>query len=563
MSDQPDKQENSVSEENVQSQQADQADTVTAGEGVSEGETSEDSLRGILDDSDDFDEIDLFDEGLLDDLDASPETGESSGTPDAASEDTVSDKTARDKTEEPAPGDEGSNAGYAVEAPAGSTSGIEPETTTDSGAGPVSDPVPEPDINQQPATKPASDSEPDIGLEEVTGDVTETAADQSAGPDAADIHETAQEEPEDFSKAEEILGELKAEEAASPASQVDAAESEEPASESEPAPEPEGADISLEVEEKTEGTDSATEQEAGDKPQSAEDTDAFGDDLGISLSDDELWDDSDDDDIPLFDDEPEEPVPYGPGAAKPEEKEASTEAPAAETEAQPSQGETEAAVAPQGETVVSEEGAEPSADTGEENEDADVVVVSFPVPAWVPWFVSGLASAVLVAGIFVLWGMLSSAPSDAVTVSKIDASSREVSQRMAAPPKGDDAQGLNRSQASAVTAVQDVPHDAKQATVETFNLAPFIIPVMRQGELVFFKLTVELVVPDMKTKQELKKREAWVRDAIYTELKGIEVGPGTKGEFLLNYRRPLKKRIEKELAPLEIKDVRLMGYVLK
>jgi flagellar basal body-associated protein FliL len=98
---------------------------------------------------------------------------------------------------------------------------------------------------------------------------------------------------------------------------------------------------------------------------------------------------------------------------------------------------------------------------------------------------------------------------------------------------------------------------------ETFNLAPFIIPVMRQGELVFFKLTVELIVPDMNTKQQLKKREAWVRDAIYTELKGIEVGPGTKGEFLLNYRRPLKQRIEKELAPLEIRDVRLMGYVLK
>ncbi len=559
MSDQPEKRENSASEENVQSQQADQADSVTAGEGLSEGETSEDSLGGILDDSDDFDEIDLFDEGLLGDLDASPETGESSGAPDAASED-----TSTHKNEQAASDDAGSNDESTVDAPAESASETEPEIAPDSQSEPASDSVPEPDINQQPATEPASDSEPDIDLEDVPGDVTETAADQSPGPDAADIPETAQEEPEDFSKAEEILGELKAEEAASPASQVDAAESaEEPAPESEPAPEPEGADISLEVEEKTEGTDSATEQGVGDKPQGAEDTDAFGDDLGISLSDDELWDDSDDDDIPLFDDEPEEPVPYGPGAAKPEEKEASTEAPAAETEAQPSLGETEGAVAPQGETVVSEEGTEPSADTGEENEDADVVVVSFPVPAWVPWFVSGLASAVLVAGIFVLWGMLSSAPSDAVTVSKIDASSREVSQRMAAPHKGDDAQGLNRSQASAVTAVQDVPHDSKQATVETFNLAPFIIPVMRQGELVFFKLTVELVVPDMKTKQELKKREAWVRDAIYTELKGIEVGPGTKGEFLLNYRRPLKKRIEKELAPLEIKDVRLMGYVLK
>ncbi len=557
MSDQPEKQEKSVSEENVQSQQADQADAVTAGEGLSEGETSEDSLGGILDDSDDFDEIDLFDEGLLDDLDASPETGEGSDVSDAASEDTSSDKK-----EQAASDEAGSNDESTVDAPAESASEKEPETAPDSQLEPASDSVPEPDINQHPATEPAPESEPDIDLEDVPGEATETAADQSAGPDAADIHETAQEEPEDFSKAEEILGELKAEEAASPASQVDAAESEESAPESEPAPEPEGADISLEVEEKTEGTDSATEQEAGDKPQGAEDTDAFGDDLGISLSDDELWDDSDDDDIPLFDDEPEEPVPYGPGAAKPEEKEVSTEAPAAETEAQPAQGETEAA-APQGETVVSEEGAEPSADTGEENEDADVVVVSFPVPAWVPWFVSGLASAVLVAGIFVLWGMLSSAPSDAVTVSKIDASSREVSQRMAASSKGDDAQGLNRSQASAVTAVQDVPHDAKQATVETFNLAPFIIPVMRQGELVFFKLTVELVVPDMKTKQELKKREAWVRDAIYTELKGIEVGPGTKGEFLLNYRRPLKKRIEKELAPLEIKDVRLMGYVLK
>lgn len=54
-----------------------------------------------------------------------------------------------------------------------------------------------------------------------------------------------------------------------------------------------------------------------------------------------------------------------------------------------------------------------------------------------------------------------------------------------------------------------------------------------------------------------------MRDIIYTQLKGIDVNPGEKGNILLKYRRPLLKKLNKRLSPLEIQDIRIMGFLLK
>ncbi len=98
---------------------------------------------------------------------------------------------------------------------------------------------------------------------------------------------------------------------------------------------------------------------------------------------------------------------------------------------------------------------------------------------------------------------------------------------------------------------------------QSVDLAPFIIPGRSGGELVFFKLQVEIVVPDAITKQALLRRQAWVRDIIYQELKGLDISNGIKGNVLQKYKRPLIIKLNKELSPIKIEDVRLMGYILR
>ncbi len=613
-----------------------------------------DVLNDILDDSDEFDEIDLFDEGLLDDIDVSlddastVEADAETSAPDAGGEeqatensdvlpdeDSTQDTYSQDLKEDDETSDEDSDVGESAEI-ADEDAGSE-SAGTQAEADEISDDVPEPsldNVESQPDEAVSAD-QAGPGAEVVGQAESEAVAEASveaseespeakepSGPsEDEEVTSSAQdssisdneEQPDEFSEAKEILAgieDVKQEELeqnelsdsfqpeSDPGTESDNEDvpeqsvSDEPKSAvSEPSEDsdippdiPDDTEISLEVEEKASDAsvkpeDSSSQEEGGEPATSeatedtaaaeASDTDAFGDDLGISLSDDELWDDSADDDIPLFDDEPEDPVPYGPGAQAPV-KESVQEGKGGEGEQKPSDEKLDdtssAIVEDSGETspVVADD----AAGTGKEPASDDVIVVSPSFPDWVPYFISGVATMLLFGGIFVLWGMISSAPNAAepAAVKTVDMVSQEAGKTPESPIGQNNRlvkEKIASNNAKYATPVQDIEPLTGGQSLQTFNLAPFIIPVMRQGELVFFKLTVELVVPDMKTKQELKKREAWVRDAIYTELKGIEVGPGTKGEFLLNYRRPLKKRIEKELAPLEIRDVRLMGYVLK
>ncbi len=289
-------------------------------------------------------------------------------------------------------------------------------------------------------------------------------------------------------------------------------------------------------------------------PEAAGASTGFDDDIGISLDDDELWDDSEDD-IPLLDEE----LPGHEDSSRAVGDDASEE-PAGKAGAETAAEAESPAESP---SDFSEEPRKEAEQAPAPDQEA-LIVIGGKGPWWLPWLLTALSSCVLFAGIFVLWGMLTGAPDTAATRQPAMPGS---SAKPPGPSSGSGSYQIDRvplAVPSEVTsAKRDVRPSAAKPSLESMTLAPFIIPVQKQGELVFFKLTVELIVPDIVTKQELKKREAWVRDAIYTELKGIDVGPGLKGEFLLRYRRPLMKRIEKELAPLEIKDVRLMGYVLK
>ncbi|PXF54568.1 MAG: hypothetical protein C4B57_06785 [Deltaproteobacteria bacterium] len=153
------------------------------------------------------------------------------------------------------------------------------------------------------------------------------------------------------------------------------------------------------------------------------------------------------------------------------------------------------------------------------------------VPAeasWITWAIIGVSGIFLAAGLLVLWNLSASffGPRSAIT--------------------------------------ENIPDSlAGHRDLETMNLAPFLIPAQRNKETIFFKLQVELVVSDAETKHAIRKKEAWVRDIIYRELKGIDVGSGIQENLLIKYRRPIVSCLNRELAPLRVEDIRLKGYLMK
>jgi flagellar basal body-associated protein FliL len=115
---------------------------------------------------------------------------------------------------------------------------------------------------------------------------------------------------------------------------------------------------------------------------------------------------------------------------------------------------------------------------------------------------------------------------------------------------------------SAVT--EDIPDTlVNHGDFETLDLDPFLIPAQRNKGMIFFKLQVKLIVSDAKTKYAIRRKEAWVRDTIYRELKGIDISSGIQKNFLMQYRQPIVRCLNIELAPLRVEDVRLKGNLMK
>ena len=148
--------------------------------------------------------------------------------------------------------------------------------------------------------------------------------------------------------------------------------------------------------------------------------------------------------------------------------------------------------------------------------------------SWIIWTITGISGILLTVGLVVLWNLL-------------------------APFLG-----LH----SAVT--EDIPGTlANHGDFEAMDLDPFLIPAQRDKKMIFFKLQVELIVSDAKTQHAIRKKEAWVRDTIYRELKGIDISSGIQENFLMQYRQPIVRCLNHEFAPLRVEDIRLKGYLMK
>ncbi len=309
---------------------------------------------------------------------------------------------------------------------------------------------------------------------------------------------------------------------------------------------------------------STPEQGADSAPQGSSMDD---DETGIDLGDDELWEDDDIEEIPLFEEEfleqelepeaesktEETGQPLEKKASK-KEKEEKPETPSEENAQEENSGESAAEEGPEdtgsseveaAEDETSQESREGSDEQPpEESREASAPEVA-GIKGLIPWIVTGLSAGLCVAAVFTIWLMASSA--DKRPANPAPVSSKNQQKTMQVPAES--ALKLAKSPA--------------RGTAQAIDLAPFLIPAQKSGDLVFFKLRIELIVPDATTKQELLKREAWVRDIIYQELKGINISRGVKGDLLTRYRRPLLDRLNKELAPLRLEDIRLMGFLLR
>ena len=268
---------------------------------------------------------------------------------------------------------------------------------------------------------------------------------------------------------------------------------------------------------------------------------------GIDLGDDELWEDDDIEEIPLFEEEfleqeleseTESAVPENDQppekqdarqASKEEAGQPSGEEAIEEDEKTPQDPrEEKAAEAPDmGPEGIEETEASAEPEKGDskgqlqEKSEAQTVEDEGGLRALIPWIVTGLSAGLCVAAIFTIWLIASSA--DTKTANKLQPSA-EIPEETVQPP---------------VKSSPKTPTRPARGIAQAIDLAPFLIPAQRAGDLVFFKLRVELIAPDATTKQEILKREAWVRDIIYQELKGINISRGIKGDILTRYRRPL------------------------
>ncbi len=256
--------------------------------------------------------------------------------------------------------------------------------------------------------------------------------------------------------------------------------------------------------------------------------DAFGE----ALSDDELWDEGGGlDEIPLFDEIEDE---EGSEESGPKAGEAEEQAPD-----QPDLKGVEDEGRETGKTRSDRDEAPGPEETGE-SQRASIGFLPTGLQELLPWVITGIAVTGTLVSFVLLYTLISSPPAH-----KKNIRARQTAQKDVGP----------------VSPPQTT--EPLTPSIERIGLSPFLIPGNKDGQMVFFKLQVELIVPDVATKHEILRKEALVRDIIYRQLKGIEIVQGARGNFLWKYERSILNQLNKELAPLEIQDLKLVGFLLK
>ncbi len=263
----------------------------------------------------------------------------------------------------------------------------------------------------------------------------------------------------------------------------------------------------------------------------------FEEDLGISITDDELWDETGRlDEIPLFDDITEDnneslikETPEPESQVKPPESDEETVV----TESKDDSGD---------ELVPGSEEQEDQVDEEELEEEKEAALLD--------WFnltniFSLVNSIIFLLGVFALFRVLKTEPRPQDYL-------KHTSQQI-----------LNVKTSTKTSEGKTQELQRLDRGFYTMNLDPFIIPAQMNGELVFFKLQAELVFDDMASKRAFSEKVAWVRDIIYSELKGIDITSGLSQRSLFSYRKPIMDRLNKFLAPNKVEDLRLVGFVLK
>lgn len=186
---------------------------------------------------------------------------------------------------------------------------------------------------------------------------------------------------------------------------------------------------------------------------------------------------------------------------------------------------------------------------GEVNKEEGVVSISSGVA-----LIAIAASVVLsAAGVFVFW-LLSDVPKPPVPSA--------VSQPTVSNTPQDIPKELGKRPEKSLAA-PGVHEKVATPKGERITLAPFLIPATQHGQPVFLSLQVDLLCENDEVESGLLRKEAWLRDSIYRELKGIEISSNELNPLLQRYKAPLIQRINTDLAPYAVQDVIIIGSLLK
>lgn len=174
---------------------------------------------------------------------------------------------------------------------------------------------------------------------------------------------------------------------------------------------------------------------------------------------------------------------------------------------------------------------------------------------FLPIAVSAISLAFLATGVYVFFTLFEGAKST-IKPPAGETPKTKVDEPIKKEPKDKEPKDAPKVEDKTSQQIQ-LPH------FESLALSSFIIPAVQNGQLVFLNLQITLLVLDESTKKQLLQRETRIRDAIYRELKGVDVSKGVSENTLIMLRKPIIDRINSEIAPLKVEDIRISGYILK